>query len=201
MFWKGFRSAIEFLGRHPFATGLLGILSLLGLGLALIDFRLAREESRSSDVQANRIESKIANTSTAEQVQRVESKVNNLSTSEQLKRVESMVGELKNRVGSRGSEGIFLFEEPIEQAGYFNEWWAHEVSSESEIEQLGQVEVSIRGDGKTVDFTGLLSMNCENGKNFWRGTQNFNTPLDEEEVNETVPKQVIRNVYKLFCRR
>lgn len=107
----------------------------------------------------------------------------------------------KNTDGKAGElfkGGVFLYEEKIE-GSYWNEWWGHPLKSKDDVINLGQAEITIRGEGKTVDFVGMLSINCSNGKYFWAGTQNFIDPITEIEAEEIVPKQVITNAIRLFC--
>ena len=121
------------------------------------------------------------------------------STTEQVQRVEKKLEEISDKIGTPYRYGIFLFEEKVEI--YWNDWWAHPLRNKKEIERLGQAELTIRGEGKTVDFVGVLSMNCDNGKYFWRGVENFYTVIrNDKEIAEVVPTPVIKNVYKLFCR-
>lgn len=105
-----------------------------------------------------------------------------------------------NRYGeSSGEEGVFLYEEKIEI--YWNDWWAHPLRSREHVARVRQAEVAITGEGKTVDFSGVISMNCENGKYFWKSASNFRRPLvDKQAIEDKVPDQIHRNVYKLFCR-
>ena len=51
--------AIEFCGKHPFVTGLFAILSLAGLILTIIGYRLDRDEAQSTATQVQRVEEKI----------------------------------------------------------------------------------------------------------------------------------------------
>lgn len=116
---------------------------------------------------------------------------------QQAERVNKKLDAIDSKVGQVYRGDVFLYEEPIEM--YWNNWWAHPLSSDSQRKMLGQAELTITGEGKTVDFVGTLSMNCENGKYSWRGTENFQQRLNGREVVELVPRQVIKNVHKLFC--
>lgn len=51
--------AIEFCGKHPFVTGLFAILSLIGLLLTVVGYRLDRDEAQSTATQVQRVENKI----------------------------------------------------------------------------------------------------------------------------------------------
>ena len=120
------------------------------------------------------------------------------STTNQISEVSEQLEEIDGKIGESYRQGIFLLEEKIEI--YFNDWWGHPHASDFEIQKYGQAELTVRGEGKTVDFTGTLSMNCENSRYFWKGGQDFQSPLSDEEIEEIVPKQIYRNVYKLLCR-
>jgi hypothetical protein len=52
-------SAIEFCGKHPFVTGLFAILSVVGLLLTVVGYRLDRNEAQSTATQVQRVEEKI----------------------------------------------------------------------------------------------------------------------------------------------
>lgn len=113
------------------------------------------------------------------------------------RKVENKLETIESKVGQPYNGGVFLYEEPVEI--YWNDWWAHPLKSRADVKEYGQAEPTITGEGKTVDFVGLLSINCENGKHTWRGTQNFDRTLGEQETDEIVPPQVIKNAHKLFC--
>jgi hypothetical protein len=53
------RAAIEFCGRHPFVTGLLALLSIAGLILSIISYRLDRQDAQSTTDQVRRVEERI----------------------------------------------------------------------------------------------------------------------------------------------
>lgn len=55
----GFKSAVEFCGRHPFATGLFALLSAIGLILAIVDFGYSRQEAESTEAQLGRVEQQV----------------------------------------------------------------------------------------------------------------------------------------------
>lgn len=100
---------------------------------------------------------------------------------------------------SSRDDGMFLYEEKIEM--YWNEWWAHPLGSKKTIKKYGQAEITIMGEGKTVDFSGIISMNCSNGKYYWRSVSNFGDAItDDIEIKRLVPDQIRKNIYKLFCR-
>lgn len=100
---------------------------------------------------------------------------------------------------STRGDGVFLYEEKVEI--YWNEWWAHPLQSHETMKKYGQAELTITGEGKTVDFSGVISMNCNNGKYYWKTATNFQTALSgEKDLMAVVPDQVHKNVYKLFCR-
>ena len=103
------------------------------------------------------------------------------------------IGGSSPKTGTPVAEGgLFLYREPIEI--YWNDWRGVLVTRPF----TNQAEVAIIGEGKTVDFASILSINCVNGKNFWR-----TEALDfEDKIQKPViPKPVIQNAVKLFCRR
>lgn len=53
------KSGIELCGRHPFVTGLFALLSIVGLLLSIISYRLDRKEAISATAQVQRVEDKI----------------------------------------------------------------------------------------------------------------------------------------------
>lgn len=123
------------------------------------------------------------------------------------KQVQSGTGNLQigrdlivNRFGeSTRDDGIFLYEEKVEI--YWNDWWAHPLQSRKTRDKYGHADLTITGEGKTVDFRGIISMNCENGKFHWVTASNFGKSIEgDSNISMIVPKQVTKNIYKLFCR-
>lgn len=55
------RSAIEFLGTHPFATGFLALLSLIGFAISVIQYYQGASDAQEAHEQADRIERKVEN--------------------------------------------------------------------------------------------------------------------------------------------
>jgi len=101
-------------------------------------------------------------------------------------------------VGERGeANSVFLYDEPIEGV-YGNNWWGTAISSG----ETGQINVYIHGEGKTVDFDGILSVNCESPSGFfWKTASNFGTPVKKTDMIEIIPNTVLENARKLFCRQ
>lgn len=50
------RAGIEFIGKHPFATGLLALLSIAGLAISIIGFELDRSDARSTTEQVANVD-------------------------------------------------------------------------------------------------------------------------------------------------
>jgi len=164
---KSSKKVIEFCGKHPFATGLLAILGIIGFIISVKGYRVDRQEAE--------------------------------STTQQVESVSNQIKTLDEKIGESYNNGQFLYEEKVEL--YWNDWWGHPLSSRKEIEKYHQAEITIRGEGKTVDFSGVLSMNCMNGKHYWVTASNFSSQIaSDEEIERLVPKEVISNVYKLYCR-
>lgn len=95
------------------------------------------------------------------------------------------------KVGESFGKGVFLFEEKVEI--YANLWSGIAINDRVEA---GQAEVLIRAEGKTADFYGILSINCENTESFWISAVNFGETVDASEV---VPKNVVTNASFWFC--
>ena len=51
------RSAIEFIGKHPFATGLLGLLAVLGFIIAVFSYKVDRQEAQETTDQIATVQS------------------------------------------------------------------------------------------------------------------------------------------------
>lgn len=102
-------------------------------------------------------------------------------------------------VGSSYRGGVFLFEEPVEI--YWNEWWGVPLKDEQYMRRYHSAELTVWAEGKAVDFVGHIYMNCENSRYDWKAASNFgDRNLTSEEIDELVPRQVTRNIWKLFCR-
>mgnify|MGYP001766432377 FL=1 len=103
------------------------------------------------------------------------------------------------KVGSAWEDGIYLYREPIEN--YWNDWFGFQLMNQR-TKQLGQATATIIGEGKTVEFIGNLSINCGNGKHYWQSANNNSEFMtNEEQFNEIVPQQVVKNAVKLFCKK
>lgn len=50
---------IEFIGKHPFATGLFALIGLFGLGLSIVGYKFDRTEAALTTEQISRVETKI----------------------------------------------------------------------------------------------------------------------------------------------
>lgn len=56
---KSFKSAIEFLGRHPFATGMMALIGMGGFLLSVVGFSLDRKDASETSEQLVAVENKI----------------------------------------------------------------------------------------------------------------------------------------------
>ena len=101
-------------------------------------------------------------------------------------------------VGERGEvNSVFLYDQPIEGV-YGNNWWGTAVSSG----ETGQINIYIHGEGKAVDFDGILSLSCENPSGyFWKTASNFETPVKKKEMIEILPNIVLQSARTLFCEK
>ena len=105
------------------------------------------------------------------------------------------------RPGYAVDGGIYLYNEPVE-ADYTNDWVAFPLMEPRKFPTTGQADATIRGEGKSVDFIGNISINCENGKHSWQSGGNFIDFLTSSEaVDEVVPEIVIRKTINLLCKR
>lgn len=104
------------------------------------------------------------------------------------------------KVGSATNGGIFLYREPVEM--YWNDWFSYPLMDRRNLPSNDQVESLIKGEGKTAVFYGVLSINCNNGKYFWKGIpSDAGDALNKSNINNVVPDQVINNAITLFCKR
>ena len=104
------------------------------------------------------------------------------------------------KVGSAKNGGIFLYRESVEI--YWNDWVSYPLMDRRNLPSDDQVELLIKGEGKTALFYGVLSINCNNGKYYWEGIPSNNgDALNESNINTIVPSQAIDNAIKLFCKK
>lgn len=68
--WHIARNAVEFCGRHPFVTGIVAFLSMVGLALSIVGYNLDRQEASSTTEQVRRVEEKIDRISSSQASQR-----------------------------------------------------------------------------------------------------------------------------------
>jgi hypothetical protein len=100
------------------------------------------------------------------------------------------------KVGSATRDGRkFIYREKVE--AYWNDWSGLKVGGEDG----DQPSVHIRGEGKTADFEGVLSLNCSSGSGYlWKTASNFSKNLNEAAITEIVPLDVLAGAKKLFCK-
>ena len=104
------------------------------------------------------------------------------------------------RLGTASNGGLYLYREPIEM--YWNDWVAYPLLDRKDLPSHDQVEALIKAEGKTAEFYGVLSINCNNGKYYWKGTpSNFQDALNQANIISTVPQQVVNNAITLFCNK
>ena len=104
------------------------------------------------------------------------------------------------KLGTPTNGGIFLHREPIEM--YWDDWIAYPLMDKKLLPSTDQVYLLIKSEGKMTAFLGVLSINCNNGKYFWDGTpSNGAEALNESNIKEVVPQQVITNAITLFCKK
>ena len=59
----------------------------------------------------------------------------------------------------------------------------------------------VSGTGKTVDFHGVVILNCENGKAAWLAAGNFFQGAADPDrlADEVVPAEAMRRAHEVFC--
>ena len=104
------------------------------------------------------------------------------------------------RVDSDSNGGIFLYRESVEM--YWDDWVSYPLMDRRNLPSNDQVESLIKGEGKTALFYGVLSINCNNAKHYWEGIpSDGGDALNDSNINNVVPNQVINNAITLFCKR
>lgn len=104
------------------------------------------------------------------------------------------------KLGDMVDGGVFLYREDVEI--FWNDWIAYPLTERSNLPTPSQLNMTIIGEGKTVDFIGNVSINCNNGRYFWRSAVNWKTYVTDEEIlAETIPEEVILGSISLLCHR
>ena len=104
------------------------------------------------------------------------------------------------KLGDMVDGGVFLYREDVEI--FWNDWIAYPLTDRSNLPTPSQLNMTIIGEGKTVDFIGNVSINCNNGRYFWRSAVNWDTYITDEEIlAETIPEEVILGSISLLCLR
>lgn len=83
--------------------------------------------------------------------------------------------------------GQHLYREKVEI--YWNDWRGVRTSDGS----LGSADVYVEGSGKTAQFDGVVSFNCQNGKHYWK-------VASQTEPDIYVPRGAIDAARRAFCR-
>lgn len=105
---------------------------------------------------------------------------------------------INNNESSSGGK-IYLYEQKIEN--YWNEWYANPLKTRDKMLKNGP-SVLVTGEGKTVEFSGILDIDCGSGRKSWRSVQNFNSLVeDKTEIDQMVPKEVYHAICKIFYYR
>lgn len=104
------------------------------------------------------------------------------------------------KLGASVDGGVFLYRESVEM--YWDDWIAFPLMEKTSIPTPGQARLTLVGKGKTATFIGNFSINCENGKHYWESAANASEFLvSEEQAEEIVPRTVVSNAVKLFCKK
>jgi len=113
--------------------------------------------------------------------------------------LSTMVSAKEPTIGAKANGGVFVYRESVEM--YWNDWTAYLLMDKKTLKMMGQAHLTLVSEGKTSEFVGNISINCENGKYFWESASNFGDALpNKKEISAVIPTQVIKNVTKLFCK-
>lgn len=105
-----------------------------------------------------------------------------------------------NNYSSQASKPTFVHREEI-GGPYINEWYAQPLTS-TDVSGGRGLTVLILGEGKTVEFSGILNFKCDGGHKNWRSVQNFyQTITDESEIKALVPEAVFHTTCRLFYHK
>ena len=105
----------------------------------------------------------------------------------------------KPTVGASIEGGLFLYREPVEI--FWNDWIGFPIMKTS-AERTHQARMTVVGEGKTGEFIGNLSINCENGMHLWESAgKDLEFFSNEEQADQIVPRMVISNAVRLLCKR
>lgn len=104
----------------------------------------------------------------------------------------------KPKVGASVEGGIFLYWEDVEM--YWNKWFGFPIMTESTA-GTSHARITIVGEGKSASFIGNLSLGCQSNSFFWESAANGDMFLiNGNAADKIVPKQVIDNALKQFCK-
>jgi hypothetical protein len=100
-------------------------------------------------------------------------------------------------VGAPHNDGLFLYRQPVEQ--FWNDWTAVAVVPRSKTSD--QAEIRITGEGKTVDFSGHLIIQCRSDQQTWKNASNFRNAITKPaDLSALVPLPVLKNARSVFCK-
>lgn len=91
------------------------------------------------------------------------------------------------------TRGVFLFRELVERAGYYNDWWAYPIDLRVPHLNRASPDVMIIGEGKTVEFRGVLRLGDGTAEPAWQSATNFEESVTASELERMVPRQVLDN--------
>lgn len=87
---------------------------------------------------------------------------------------------------------VWLFDEAVEMYG--NRW-----SGEFYGRSAEGVSVNVTAEGKTVEFAGEYIVACSSDGGFWVRATDFGSVLDQSDISQTVPAEVVVNARSAFC--
>jgi len=104
------------------------------------------------------------------------------------------------KVGSSSNGGTFVYRENIE-GGYFVDWVAYLLMGKKELSTTDTVHLTLTGEGKNT-FIGNVIIYCKVGEAEWEtGRHDGLIEPDETKINTLVPKEVINNSIRQFCKK
>ncbi len=92
--------------------------------------------------------------------------------------------------GSSFNGGAYLCREKVET--YWNDWYALNAT---------QNTLDVHGEGKTTEFKGHLTINCDTGKHNWSKATDMDQQLTSNtDIAEIVPLDVIKKAKRHICK-
>ena len=114
---------------------------------------------------------------------------------ERWRKIASPPPRQKSQQHRGGGAGYrFLYNEPVEGV-YSNNWSGKYITNAG----YGTIDVAIKAEGKTVEFTGVLHLHCTNPNHSWKSGQNFGRAVRVDRMRDIAPNAMIARARKAFC--